>query len=339
MAAVMLVGPDEVAARSPEWLAARRLGVSASDIAAVLGLSPWQSPFSLYWSKVNGWEADENPDMYTGRMVEPAVASWFAHEHAELMVRPGGFYASSVRPWQLVTPDRLLYVPCIGCDGTGRDKFVGMPICPDCDGCGVKHGTEPVAVLECKWVAYSWDGWGEPGTDDVPIYYRTQVLQAIDVMGVDEGHLAALGPDGFRSYLIHRDEKDLRVMREAGRRFHERLLAGEPPPLDDAHTATLRTLKRLHPSIDPDVDDAQVDVDLAEGYRRARAARARAESLVDRYEIRLREAIGDGRRAMCNNRLVASRSVYDVKPHWRDGHTVDRLNPGRAVSYAVRQPS
>ena len=57
-----------VPADAPEavWLAARREGIGASEISAVLGISPWESPFSLFWRKVNAWEIDDafsvNPD-------------------------------------------------------------------------------------------------------------------------------------------------------------------------------------------------------------------------------------------------------------------------------------
>jgi hypothetical protein len=61
---------------------------------------------------------------------------------------------------------------------------------------------------------------------------------------------------------------------------------------------------------------------------------------VDRYEARIREAIGDGRRAECNGKLVASRSVYDQSGDTAelsaldgDWPTVNRLNPGRSASY------
>jgi hypothetical protein len=127
-------------------------------------------------------------------------------------------------------------------------------------------------------------------------------------------------------------------MREAGARLMARLAADDAPPLD-GHSATIATLKTLHPT----VQDITVDVpvELAEGYRRARALRRRADALVDRYEARLRAAIGDGRRAMCGGRLVASRSVYDqsgdsaeLTALEADWPTTDRLNPGRAASYA-----
>ncbi len=329
---VTLLVPDEATPGNPEWHKLRRAGISASEIAAVMGISPWESAFSLFWSKLNGWTAEETPEMTAGKRAEPVIADWFAAEcdpHGNLLVERAGLYAHDERPWQLATPDRLVYLPCPYCESM-RYRF-----CEDCDTTGVG---KLVAVLECKYVVYNWDGWGEDGSDDIPVYYRAQVLWQMDVLGVDTGYLAAWHGAEFRCYVIRRDEKDLRVMRGAARRFLDQLESGEAPPLD-GHTATLAALRKLHPSIE-DVE-VEVPVEFAEGYRRARELRRRADAAVDRYEARARDMLGNGRRLVCGGRLVVSRSVFD-----RDGDmaqldsldgdpaTVDRLNPGRAASYA-----
>lgn len=287
-----------------EWLTARRAGIGASEIAAVMGISPFDSPFSLYWRKLEGWTVEESEEMSTGTRVEPIVADWWADHndpHENLDISQPGLWAHRSRPWQLATPDRLISAEVGGV-------------------CG------PMAVLECKWTG-SWDGWGTEDTDDIPVYYRTQVLWQCDVVGVDEWHLAALGPSGFRSYRGRVDEKDLVMMREAGRRFMARLEAGEPPGLDE-HSATIAILKRLHPGL----DDTEVDIsdDIAAGYRRACEMRRKADTLKDRYEARLRAAMGRSRRAVHGDQFIASRSIYDVAESTRRAYTVDRLNPARS---------
>jgi putative phage-type endonuclease len=335
--------PPGTGPHDERWHELRRTGVTASEIAAVMGLSPWASAFSLYWQKVNGWGGGDSSEMTAGRYVESSAADWWIAENdplENLILRPAGLYAHPERRWQLATPDRLIHMVCACCDGAaaGSDCLPGYG-CECCRNTGL-DGPEH-ALLECKFVAYSWDGWGEPGTDDIPVYYRAQALWQLDVLGVDEVHFAALGPGGFRAYgPIRRDEKDLRVMRAAGATFHARLESGEAPDLD-GHSATLTTLSRLHPSAGE--GDVQVPVELAETYRRARALRKRAEAVVDRCEARIRDALGsDFNRAVVGKKLVASRSVYERRSDDEhelhaldDGYPItDRLNPGRASSYA-----
>jgi putative phage-type endonuclease len=316
--AVELLPPSEATPDNPRWHELRRAGVTASEIAVVMGLSKWDSPFNLYWSKVNGWSGEDSEIMSTGRHLEASIADWWAAENADLLGDPplmrAGLYAHPDRPWQLATPDRK-----------ARFRLAGRM---------VTHG-----ILECKWVAYSWDGWGEPGTDEVPVQYRCQGLWQLDVMGVDEVHIAGLGPGGFRSYLVRRDEDDLAVMRKAGEDFVRRLAEGVPPPLD-SHAATLGALQRLHPDLGQ--GDVQVDVEVAERYRLARAEEKAAAERVTQCEAEIRALLGsDFNRVMCGEKLVASRSIYEQSGDSAeltaledDWPVVDRLNPGRADSYA-----
>jgi putative phage-type endonuclease len=325
-----------------QWHQLRREGVTASEIAVVMGISPYDSPFSLYWAKANDWRWDGNDLTSAGSHLEAAIADWWmaACDPLEnLVMRPAGLYAHRDRPWQLATPDRLLYLPCDSCDGAGG---FGMDPCSDCMGGGAR-GDDLVALLECKWVAHSWDGWGEPGTDEIPVHYRAQELWQADVLGVSTVYTAALGPTGFRSYVVHVDDAaraDLEVMRAAGADFHRRLVEGEVPDLD-GHSATLSTLQKLYPFLGE--GDVEVPVELAEAYRQARADRDEAKARVAQCEARIRQALGtDFNRAVCNKKLVASRSMFertsddtDELHALDDGFPItDRLNPGRATSYA-----
>jgi putative phage-type endonuclease len=339
---IELLPPAEARPENPRWHDLRRQGVTASEIAVVMGLSKWDSPFNLYWSKVNGWTSEGNEYTAGGHYLEDAIADWWMAECdpiENLQAQWAGLYAHPDRPWQLATPDRLLYLACPACDGTGfAGSENGALACRECDLSG--YVGEPVALLECKWSAYSWDDWGEPGSDEIPVYYRAQGLWQMDTLGVDTVHFAALGPGGFRSYALHRDERavaDLELMWVAGARFMELLESGTPPPLD-SHEATLGALKQLHSLGSGDV---QVPVELAERYRIARADRKAADERVNLCEAQIRDRLGDEfDRAMCGKKLVASRSIYrqsgdsaELTSLEDDWPVVDRLNPGRAESY------
>lgn len=327
MTAVLLCPPG---ADQATWLEARRAGIGASEIAAVLGISPYESPFSLYWRKVNGWEIEDTEDMEAGRRMESAIADWAADRidpNGQLVIHPAGLYRSAERPWQLATPDRLICDPQLH-----DDPF------PDDPTYRHEHpNSNTLAVLECKH-PYNWDEFGEDGTDEIPVYFRSQLLQQMDTLDVGEGYLAAYTSHQLRIYHLRRDPKDIAVMRAAGARFWQRITDGDIPDVDEHH-ATAATLRQLHPSVED--YDVQVSLELAEGYRRARALRSRVNAVVDRYEARIREAIGDGRRAMYGKKLVASRSVYDQSGDTAeltaledDWPVVNRLNPGRSNSYA-----
>jgi putative phage-type endonuclease len=320
-------------ANTPQWLQARRGGIAASEIAAVMGISPWESPFSLYWRKVSDFPVEVSDEMATGTRLEPVIADWWADTMdplENLVVQDAGLFAHADRSWQLATPDRLVCSPCAACDGTGDLFGVGdhsnVLHVFECEACAGTGAERTYAVLECKWTG-SWHGWGEPGSDDIPVYYRAQVLWQCDVIGVDDWHVAVLGPSGFRAYEGRRDEKDLAVMREHGQRFMDRLTSRTPPSIDE-HTATITTLKKLHPDLTDDV--AEISPDLAARIRRARKAKALAASLCDRYEAQLREAMGSAVRASCAGTAVASRSIFTRAEHTVRACVVDRLNYPRS---------
>lgn len=290
MTAILLLPHD---ADREEWLKRRRDGVGASEIAAVMGISPWESPFSMWWRKHMGWEYEASLEMKTGTFLENTIADWFAEfcdPNEELIINEGGLFASGERAWQLATPDRLLK--------EWRYRY----------GDRGPLDTHTIGLLECKWVAYSWDGWGEDGSGEIPVHYRAQVLWQMDVMETEDAFVCALGPGGFRVFRIYRDEKDLRAMREAGRRFMESLTEGEPPNVDD-HTATLPTVRRLHAAIDD--TEQEIPQSLATGWLRSKRFKDLADRVERRYSARMRAHMGTAKTAVCNGTVIAARTLGD----------------------------
>lgn len=270
-----------------EWLEARRAGIGASEIAAVMGISPYDSPFSLWWRKHMGWETTTSEEMSAGTRLEPVIAGWFAEQHDEYRVRETGLWASVERPWQLATPDRLLM----------------RPVLPD-----VPHGVHGIGgLLECK-AAYNWDGWGDQDTADIPVHYRAQCQWQLDTLGVGYVFVAAFSGLSFRQYLVNRDEKDLTAMREAGRRFMESLAEGIQPDIDD-HAATLPMVRRLHAEIED--RDAEIPETVATGWLRSKKFKDLAAKVEKRYAATLRAHLGTAKTALVNGRKFAIRTSDD----------------------------
>jgi putative phage-type endonuclease len=267
---------------SREWLSK----MSASKVAAVMGLSPYDSRFSLYYRMLAGVGDDiESDEMRRGNYLEPAITAWFADQHPEWSIEPGGCWQHPAIEWYTAAPDRLVKVDA------------------------------EIRGLECKSEA-DGDGWGEPGSDVVPVEVRAQVMAQMDVLGTRRTHVAVLLPFlEFREYVVDYDEADATVIREACAEFMEQLAARIAPNLDD-HVATLRTVRLLHPDIDP--VDVEVSPQLAERYQQACQACKDADAAKRLASAEVLEAIGNGRRAMCLGEPIASRvAVGDNPPHLR----------------------
>lgn len=249
-----------------------------------MGLSPWDSPFSLWHRKLHGWEITQTPEMEAGHRLEPVIADWFADQHPDRRVAPVGLFANDERPWQIATPDRMHWEAYPGGFGKGD-----------------------LRLLECK-AAFSWEGWGEPLTAEIPIHYKCQVLWQMDVMDLDIAHVAVFSGLHFREYVVRRSERALAMMRERGRRFWESIQDGEPPELDE-HPATLSVIRQMNPEI---VDRIQtVPMDVVAGWRRAKRMKSLADRLGRRASARMRAHMGDAKHAACGGIVVASRSIDD----------------------------
>lgn len=63
-----------------EWLRYRKQGIGGSDVAAILGISKWNSAISLWLNKTNQTEDDtqENEAMEWGTIMEPVIRNHFA---------------------------------------------------------------------------------------------------------------------------------------------------------------------------------------------------------------------------------------------------------------------
>lgn len=259
---------------SDEWNEFRRSHLGGSEIAAVLGLSPWVSPFSLWHLKaglVEPWAGNTSTEW--GQRLEPVIGQKFIENHPDLWRRTWGdgrTFAHGERDWQTATPDVCF-----------TDTF-----------CEVKNSARADA-----W----WDG--------PPVYYRCQVLWTMDVLGIDHAWLAVLiGGSDYREYLIELDEEaetDLAIMRDAGQRFMESIAANQPPDLDDSY-ATYETVRRLTPDIDLD-SEHEIGRDIAEAFCNTKADYDRAERDYRLARTAVARHMGRANYATCEGVRIARR--------------------------------
>jgi len=316
-AAVPLLPPD---AGEDVWLEARRRGpdgyrVGASELAAVLGLSPHSSPFSLYWAKQPDWERDPaGRRQRYGHAVEAGIAGLFAEDRPELLVvRPGAaLWGHPVEQWLCCTPDFIAVASDADLCTHGGDCLVhrdtrGLHNFDDRGGVHI----EPV---ECK-SDKGGRGWGKPGTDQVPAHHRVQLLVQCEILGAPRGWLVR----EEHAYRVDYDDAARAEMAgwlAEGRAFVAGLEAGAPPDID-GHEATAATLSQLHPAVDEDTEEflpAALAAEFVEALDALDAAKARAEEAKNRVRDRMGRAQyavdPDGRRVA--HRVVYKRRSYEV---------------------------
>lgn len=273
--------PDKAA-----WLAGREEGLGSTDVAAAVGLSPYDSVYSMWARKVGILPpAEENRAMRRGVVMEPFVASEYALEHDRRLVDLGRFtlIRSARWPWLSTSPDRFI-----------------MPF--DARGPG---------GLEIK-SANNRDAWTK-GT--VPEHHKIQATINMAVTGLRWWVLAGyvMGSDEIIPVEIERDEEVIEALAEEAGEFWQMVLEGraarargEEPvrfPDPDASEATRVALQAHYrteisqdvaPIITGEAASALEDDLLKWGraYNEAKAqhaeAKTRAMALVkDRPEIRL----------------------------------------------------
>jgi len=254
------------------WLTQRRQGIGGSDVAAILGVSPWTSPFDVWLDKTGRIESqpDETPAQRRGRLLEDAVARWYAEDSGHAVA--AGSSCVGPEPWILGNTDRT--VPDLG------------------------------AVLECK-TARSADGWGESGADVtmreahtvVPVSYALQVAWYLEATGLDRAEVAVLvmTTDDFRRYTLRRDRDFGAALVDRCRAWWTaHVVADLAPPIEGTDTAHAWLLAE-HPSdLQPMRPADEAEAALMAELRAAGEAADAADKRRSTAEAAVKQAIGDG---------------------------------------------
>lgn len=288
-------------ALTTEQLAQRKQILTASDVAAVCGLSPWRTPYDVYADKV-GDSAPWGGNWKTrrGETIEPLLIAWLAEQKAPLTVRPAGATTLVHRhiPWLGATPDALVY-----------------------------DGGTCVAVGEAKSSGSVEDWTDEGGDPQVPDYYYVQVLVQMAVCAVPRAFVVAEILGGYHGepeiIEVERDEETLGAVLAECERFWIDHVVARKPPAPDGSPAAQRMLSALYPRHTRDMIDATPELEkLGQEYLAAAAAEAEATAEKKRLQAALCSAIGahegvrgDGWRALWTEREATEIAAYTRKAY------------------------
>ena len=208
-----------------EWLKAREEGIGASEVAAILGISPWETPFSLYLKKTHqAPPTEENDAMRRGHYLEDAVVQWWMHETGEQVIKASAadiIYVHPEHPYMRVTPDRVV---------KGRKK-----------------------ILEVKSTAIQMG-------ETIPDYYLAQVMYQMYVTGIHQAELIYIqGGLTFGRFIVEYDEEFANFIAEQVTEFWtNNVLGGKEPDAIDVSDLAVK-VPRSTPEKSIEADEQALD--------------------------------------------------------------------------------
>lgn len=281
-----------------EWLAARRKGIGASDVPAILGVSDYGTPRSVYYDKRGQSVDDGNEAAHWGTVLEEPVAREWARRNRSV-VRRVGLVAHVDDPVLMCTLDR---------------RVTECPL-PD------SRREQCALEVKCR-SAFKANRWHASLPDDI----TGQMLWQIAVTGYDHLHYAVLvGGNDYRQGTVRRDEHEAtirHIVTACKRLWSDFVVPGVLPAADpERGDRELEMYKRMHRNRSGIAagDFAEVTEALLtyEEYRIAESAAARKKKVAQAELMRL---LGD-RDAV----LVDGHLAFEMRPVNRAWANLERL--------------
>lgn len=176
--------------------------LGGSDVAGILGISPWRTPLEVYLDKVQPRVKPVDPGkqkVFTrGQRMEPYVIDLLAEETGLEIIHRGNRYIH-------------------------RDYgFIAAEI--DAEAATGEN-------IEIKTVSpFKAREWGEVQTDEIPVHYTAQAMHGMMVTGKQVCVFGVLiGGDDFRIYRVERDEETIQAILEKEVAFWDRVVNLNPP--------------------------------------------------------------------------------------------------------------
>lgn len=198
-----------------EWLAERRNTIGGSEAAAIVGVDPWNSAYTL-WHKKKGYTEEVATSLAAefGKFAEEFVAQKFEQETGKKVRRENAIIRNPDYPFAHANIDR---------------RIIGEN-----------------AGLECKTTSALNLKRFKNG--EYPERYYVQCVHYMMVCGFDRMYLACLiGNNQFRIFAIERDEAEIKALAAQEKAFYE-LLQGDTPPEITAMECDSNTVNSLHPT-------------------------------------------------------------------------------------------
>lgn len=255
---------------SSDQLAQRRAGISATDVAAIVGLHPYSSAIDVWLDKTGRKPPFVGNDRTKwGHLLEPQIRDDYAERRGLRVEVPGTLDHPEVE-WAKATPDGVCYAP-------GR--------------------AVPANGLEIKTHSLRVAHWyGEPGTDAVPAHELIQCQWGMFVTGLEAWDLVAFIDGQPQDYRISRDDELIGMLRERAERFLLDHVRADAAPDPDGSASYGKYLITRFPQRDEAFLKVEAGDPLLDTISALRVARGHSEhydEVVERLTQQLKLACGE----------------------------------------------
>ena len=188
---------------SAEWHAARSKGIGGSDMAAIMGLNPWKTPYQVWLEKTGRASGNiESEKMTIGKEIEDFIASQYTRLFGRKTRRVNKFKTCDQYPFIGGSVDRVF-----------QDE---------------QHGT---GILEFKNV--SAESFRNTFAGGVPDYYFIQVQTYMLVFKATVADLFVfVGGERFENFRITRNEDVIDAIIKSAKIFwFDHVQMDSPPPV------------------------------------------------------------------------------------------------------------
>ncbi|HIG0360442.1 YqaJ viral recombinase family protein [Clostridium botulinum] len=261
-----------------DWLEARKLGITGTDLGGLTGVSKYSTPIKIYLDKIGELEpTEDNEAMYWGRIMEDVIAKDFQSRNDNMKVnRVNAILKHPEYEWALGNIDRLIT----------NDN-------------GEKGILEIKTVSE--YIKTAWEG------EEVPPQYMVQLQWYMFVAGVKFGYFAALiGGNKYIQKYVERDEELIEILKNIAQNFWENNVLTKTPPLIDGSDASTDLLKTLYPNSEAGTEIELPDeaLKLIESREDLKGQKKELDSQISECENKLKDLLKENEVGICGERKV-----------------------------------
>jgi putative phage-type endonuclease len=249
------------------WLEARKACITATKVAGILGVHPYETPLTVYQEMTGQREVEQSEAMELGQAMEPFIAAYYAKRHGLKLgedVVKLDFARHPENPRFGATPD------------------YGIPATS--------------TLLECKWAGiHAARNFGDEESDEIPTHYLCQVQWQMFVTGYTKAILVVLTGFGkLKEFPVKADKGLHQKMAFHARKFLGEYIDGACPPPLTGHTPDTEALLRQHPADNGEVIAASYELEetIAELGRLVIASREQ-DVEIERLKNEIKAFMGD----------------------------------------------